>query len=92
MGDLPDDRPERRAYARQATSVPALIRYGAKQIMPCRVLDVSGSGARLLTPLTSLPASFKLFLSGNGRVARNCEVVWRRGLNFGVKFDGGPKI
>jgi PilZ domain len=92
MSDLPPDAPERRTYPRKKTNVNALIRYGAKQTMPCTVYEISGGGARLLSPLTSMPKRFKLWLSGNGRVARNCDVVWQQGLRFGVKFDSGPKI
>jgi hypothetical protein len=91
MGNLPD-RPERRRYPRKKSNVHAAIRYGAKGTMVCTILEVSGGGARLLAPLTKLPKTFKLLLSGDAKVARNCEVIWQDGLECGVKFASGPKI
>jgi len=92
MGDVPPDAVERRGYPRKKSSVMALIRYGTDRGLPCNLLDISGGGARLLSPMASLPPKFKLWMFGKSGVVRNCEVVWQNGLKFGVKFENGPKI
>ena len=86
------NHPERRSYVRKKSTVSAVINYGPKSSIPCTLLEVAGGGARILVSVTNLPKSFKLFVAGNGRVARDCEVIWQRGLTFGLRFKGGVKI
>lgn len=55
----------------------------------CQVLDLSASGAKLtLDDPTSVSNKIKLGFSRDGRNARSCHVVWRRGKTLGVKFSG----
>jgi hypothetical protein len=53
----------------------------------CLISDISESGARLvLKSDDELPERFTLLLSKAGDVRRICRVVWRAGLNIGVRF------
>ncbi|MBR0753834.1 PilZ domain-containing protein [Bradyrhizobium jicamae] len=53
----------------------------------CVVEDISSSGAKIIVDdNNTLPAKLKLAFSRDARTGRNCEVVWRRGRTFGVKF------
>ncbi len=56
---------------------------------PCQVLDLSASGAKLtVEDPTSVSNKIKLGFSRDGRSARSCDVIWRRGKTLGVKFSG----
>jgi hypothetical protein len=53
----------------------------------CTVLDVSPGGARVVTDLgIDIGDKLGLTLVPSRPQSRNCEVVWRRGTTFGVKF------
>jgi hypothetical protein len=53
----------------------------------CLVEDMSSTGAKItVEDNNTLPAKLKLAFSRDARTGRNCEVVWRRGRTFGVKF------
>ena len=54
----------------------------------CRMLDFSAFGAQLeLEKALTLPAKFVLLLSNDGRLRRQCLVVWRTQNTVGVEFD-----
>jgi hypothetical protein len=57
--------------------------------MPCLMMDISASGARLKldtpSPDTKLK-EFYLLLSANGMVHRRCELVRVSGSEIGVQF------
>ena len=54
---------------------------------PCVVQDLSTTGAKLtVEDQNTLPAKLRLAFSRDARTGRNCEVVWRRGKTFGIKF------
>jgi hypothetical protein len=54
---------------------------------PCVVHDMSSTGAKVtIDDSNSLPAKLRLAFSRDARTGRPCEVVWRRGKSFGVKF------
>jgi len=54
---------------------------------PCVVEDLSASGARIsVDDNNTLPAKLRLAFSRDARTGRDCEVVWRRGKTFGIKF------
>jgi hypothetical protein len=58
----------------------------------CRVLDVTAGGARLLADVDALiGSSLKLSVAPHSLVRKPCEVVWRKGRQFGVKFVGNKK-
>ena len=61
-------------------------------MVSCSVKDVSATGARLRVDNTvSIPDTFELIIPVDGLEA-NCEVVWRRTNEVGVKFIGAPRM
>jgi hypothetical protein len=58
--------------------------FAARQ---CVVQDLSTSGAKItLDDASVLSGKLRLAFSRDARTGRSCEVVWRRGKSFGVKF------
>ena len=54
---------------------------------PCMVHDLSSAGAKITVEDASvLAGNLRLAFSRDARAGRKCEVVWRRGKSFGVKF------
>ncbi|MGH1418950.1 MAG: PilZ domain-containing protein [Hyphomicrobiaceae bacterium] len=59
--------------------------------LSCTVRDISMTGAHLrTTDCMSVPDKFELVVEIDGLEA-NCEVVWRKGADIGVKFVGSLK-
>lgn len=55
----------------------------------CFVLDVSPGGAKISTDLAfEIRDTFELALMPGRPARKACEVVWRRGQTYGVKFVG----
>ena len=53
----------------------------------CQVLDVSLNGAKLVAEIDlEIGSTFRLSAVPHALVRQRCEVVWRRGKVFGVKF------
>ncbi len=53
----------------------------------CHVLDVSSGGARIATDdAMDVRDQFELTLDRDHHKREVCEVVWRRGKTYGVKF------
>ena len=53
----------------------------------CVVHDLSATGAKVTVENASaLAGRLRLAFSRDARTGRPCEVVWRRGKSFGVKF------
>lgn len=72
----------RRRVARTAT----IADQAALTPVPCVILDVSNSGARLDVPASAtVPHRFKLMIDADAS-ERICDVVWRRGNAIGVRF------
>jgi hypothetical protein len=60
---------------------------GGFAVRPCVVEDLSSSGAKItIEDSNTLPAKLRLAFSRDARTGRPCEVVWREGRTFGVKF------
>ena len=76
----------RRESKRKPFGRRALAKVGSGQTVLCTVTNISRSGARLRVPLVDLPRAFQLVFSDNGRIARECEVTWHRGTDYGVRF------
>jgi hypothetical protein len=62
-----------------------------RQPVECMIRDMSDTGACLLITsftfsIEALPRRFKLWLDKNGKVKRECEVVWSRADYVGVRF------
>ena len=60
-----------------------------QSLAECFLRDVSHTGAKIILQTESkLPKTFDLYLTPNGNVGRNCELIWQDGLEIGVKFVG----
>ena len=58
----------------------------------CVVRDVSATGARLrVDGSLTVPDTFELIIEVDGLEA-NCEVVWRKANEVGVRFMSAPRI
>ena len=58
----------------------------------CTVRDVSATGARLRAESSvSIPDTFELIIEVDGLEA-DCQVVWRKANEVGVKFLAAPRI
>jgi len=75
---------ERRRFARHRVGVPGAVLMADGRSLPCEVMDISLSGARV-TSAVDLPDTFNLRIrpSAAGLV---CQVLWRRGAVVGVSF------
>jgi hypothetical protein len=81
-----------RAALRRRTLKSGIIAYNNRYCtLPCMVRDVSATGARLRVDGTvSAPDTFVLIVESDGLEA-DCEVVWRKGNEIGVKYVGAPR-
>ena len=74
--------------ARKSLRQPGWITLeGGFAARTCVVEDLSSSGAKVtVEDSNTLPAKLRLSFTRDTRNGRPCEVVWRRGKSFGVKF------
>jgi hypothetical protein len=74
--------------ARKSLRQPGWITLeGGFAARTCVVEDISASGAKVsVEDNNTLPAKLRLSFTRDTRNGRPCEVVWRRGKSFGVKF------
>lgn len=84
---------EKRKNRRRPFSIEAaILEPDGKLVCECELADVSHDGARLrLTPGAGAPIpqiapKFVLSLSQRGNLFRNCELVWHRGDEIGLRF------
>jgi hypothetical protein len=68
-------------------SYPARIRDHTEGDLVCQVCNISSTGAHLRVAMAEVPKRFRLILSNDGRIQRDCKVVWQRGINIGVEFS-----
>ena len=68
------------------------IAYADRHVtIGCSVRDMSATGARLrIEGSVTEPDTFELLIALDG-VEANCEVVWRREADIGVRFIGAPR-
>lgn len=79
--------PELRKRPRQTFHYNAAVLTDDKKTHPCKVLDISEAGARIvLDGECELPERFVLLFSRSGGARRLCRTVWREGLTVGVEF------
>ena len=81
-----DQGSERRSAKRRRTLKEGTIVFdGGQRTLPCRILDISDTGARLSVPnVIFMPEEFQLKVRYGG--VRDCEVAWQRGQTVGVRF------
>lgn len=74
--------------ARKSLQQPGWITLeGGFAARQCVVQDMSTTGAKItVDDPNMLPARLRLAFARDARTGRNCEVVWRRGKAFGIKF------
>lgn len=86
MTGEPEDR---RKHPRRFAQRNAEIVLGADTMpLPCVILDLSDSGARLAVSSSAkgLSRHFTLMLFKDGSLQRDCEIVWADGRYAGVRF------
>ena len=74
--------------ARKSVQQPGWITLdGGFAARQCVVHDLSSTGAKITVEDGGVLAGrLRLAFSRDARTGRRCEVVWRRGKSFGVKF------
>ena len=79
----------KRKDARRYVAHGAKITWeGSTDLTACRVVDISAYGARLeLKGIEAIPEQFILVLSHDGRLRRQCNVVWRSKDAIGIEFE-----
>jgi hypothetical protein len=71
---------------RRARRLWAWIKVQDRTIAECHVMDMSHNGAKIVAATSSLvPDRFELAFAEGGQT-RSCEIMWRHGKIFGVKF------
>jgi hypothetical protein len=72
---------------RRARSLSAWIVQAGHDDRECQVMDISQSGAKIITARPSdVPDRFELMFTQGDAKRRLCDVVWRRGKTIGVQF------
>jgi hypothetical protein len=73
---------------RRARHLSAWIKVQDRATTECQVMDISNNGAKIVAATAlAVPNRFQLaFFQGDQ--TRTCEVIWRHGKVFGVKFAG----
>jgi hypothetical protein len=78
---------KRKGTRRRVVSLGARIATAGTALMQCKMVDVCDTGARLLcAEAEKVPDTFKLILSHDSRLVRDCRVVWRSSNAVGVEF------
>ena len=77
----------RKGTRRRVVSLGARIAAADTSLVQCKMVDVCDSGARLIcAEAAKVPDNFRLILSHDGRLVRECKVVWRSANAIGVEF------
>jgi hypothetical protein len=84
--DMPRAKVQREPR-RQLHKQPAWITLDGMTKCECFVLDVSPGGAKIMTDAAfDVSDRFGLALVAVHQKRQPCEVVWRRGNTYGIKF------
>ena len=87
MDRLPPKRKLKREVRRRRHQSAWITFDGETTARECRVSDVSQNGAKIIVDAgTEIGTCFGLALVPDHPNRQRCEVVWRRGKTFGVKF------
>ena len=77
---------DRRRSARRAVSYQAVGVMPQDRSFPCDVVNISDGGAMLrIDDVDVLPDRMRLVIPEQN-VTHDCDVVWRRGCDVGVRF------
>ena len=88
-----DTSDEARRAVRRRVLKSGIAAYNDRHItLACTVRDLSATGARvrLESLAVSLPDTFELLIAMDAFEA-DCQVVWRKGSEAGIKFIGAPR-
>ena len=84
--DMPRAKVQREPR-RQLHKQPAWITLDGMTKCECFVLDVSPGGAKIMTDVAfDVSDRFGLALVAAHQKRQPCQVVWRRGNTYGIKF------
>ena len=82
-----EDKRNRRQERRRKVRIASIIVSEAIPAIPCVILDISLSGARLhVHDHTEIPDHFTLVQSADKKL-HVCTVVWRNDNEMGVRFE-----
>ena len=82
-----DRKRVQREPRRQLNGRAARMMVGGMDELDCSVLDVAPGGAKIVTEAEiDVGDRFVIALVPTHPKRQQCEVVWRRGYTFGVKF------
>ena len=90
---LADSKPdEHRSNPRRRVLKSGLVAFNQRHAtLSCAVRDLSDTGALLrLSEVAHVPQHFELIVELDGLEA-DCEVIWRRGRDIGVRFSAPPR-
>jgi hypothetical protein len=80
-------RVQRKATRQPSSAIAYLYSVDGWPLGECKMKDVSSSGAKLEHDIQDeMPERFLLSLSRDGKVRRQCQVVWRKENEIGVRF------
>jgi PilZ domain len=89
--DAGADAESRRAPRRRMLKAGVAAFQDRNCTIACTVRDLSATGARLRADgSVNIPDTFELIIELDGLEA-DCEVVWRRGIEIGVRFIGAAR-
>ncbi len=82
-----------RVSLRRRVLKAGVVAYNDRHVtLHCTVRDLSATGARVrVEGSISAPDTFELIIDIDGFEA-NCQVVWRKSNEIGVRFLGAPRI
>ena len=85
--DMSDEEiPNRRQDRRRNVRIASIVVSVARAAIPCVILDISSSGARLhVHDPAEIPDVFRL-IQTTTQEEHECSAVWRAGNEMGVKF------
>jgi hypothetical protein len=89
----PEDDERRQGARRRRVLKAGIIAFnGRHSTLPCTVRNISATGAhlRMHGSSASAPDTFELIVELDGLEA-SCTVMWRRGEDIGVRFEGEPR-
>jgi hypothetical protein len=89
----PAQNDARRSHPRRRVLKSGTIAFNDRfSALPCTVRDLSETGAHLRVEGTiNVPNTFLLIIDLDGLEA-NCEVLWRKDKDIGVRFLSAPRM
>jgi hypothetical protein len=80
--------PIQQQNARRTVFIKAMLLREGQSHLPCTLVDISNSGARLLVEDASeVPNRFTIVMTEQGVPRRLCRLVWRGENDVGVTFE-----